>query len=151
MSRRRRILLTGMSGVGKSAVARQLADGKTLCIGLDGPGWRDEFGCLRTAEILRFMDAHTDMRIVLVGCEYNQAELYPALDAVLLLTAPLPVMRARILARANSYGKTDAEWQCIVENKRAVEPLIARNCTAILRTDRPLADVVKTVRSYLEG
>ena len=42
--------------------------------------------------------------IVVAGCEENMGELVPQFDFVVLLVAPLEVMRARVLERSDPWG-----------------------------------------------
>ena len=151
----KRILLTGMSGTGKSTVLRMLRDDHTVTIDLDNTEWVEidpltgvrEF---RIQPLLAHMRQNSDKHIVLAGCEANQYQLYNALDAVILMTAPLPVMRERIRQRKeNPYGKSNSEWARIVADKEEIEPLLARHCTYICPTDRPLEDVVMDVKRFL--
>lgn len=149
MERKKRILLTGMSGVGKSALLEQLRDGGTLCLDLDEEGWKTPEGLFRIERILAWMDAHPDRNLVLAGCEENQGALYPFLDAVLLLTAPPEVMRERIRTRKNPYGKRPEEWNRIAADKERFEPLIARGCTAVIDTGGSLDAAAEEIRRFL--
>ena len=153
----KRLLLTGMSGTGKSAVLQLLCAEDTITIDLDGSEWVEwnpmtgdrQF---RILPLLEYMRKNAGKNIVLAGCEANQGELYDSLDAVILLTAPLSVMRERIERRKdNPYGKTSGEWAQIVDDKERIEPLLAGTCTYICRTDRPMEEVVRDIRRFMRG
>lgn len=151
----KKILLTGMSGTGKSTVLRLLRAGDTLTIDLDDSEWietdpltGERLFCIQP--LLAYMRAHADKNIVLAGCEANQHELYGELDAVILMTAPLSVMKERVRRREdNPYGKRSSEWAEIVENKQTIEPLLARRCTYICDTDRPVEEVALDISRFL--
>ena len=151
----KRILLTGMSGTGKSTALRHLRADDTLVIDLDVSEWvgTDPLTGERQfliRPLIDYMRSYPDKHIVLAGCESNQRELYGELDAVILMTAPLSVMKDRILRRAdNPYGKSSSEWARIVDDTATVEPLLARHCAYVCRTDRPLQEVVDDIRRFL--
>ena len=152
----KRILLTGMSGTGKSTALRHLRAEDTMVIDLDESEWVEADPLtgeqqFLSGPVIEYMRGHPDKHIVLAGCESNQWELYGELDAVILMTAPLPVMRERILRRTdNPYGKSSGEWARIVEDTQAVEPLLARHCTYVCQTDRPIQEVVEDIRRFLQ-
>lgn len=121
-----KILLTGMSGVGKSAALEAMSSEDTLCIDLDDSPWME------------------------TESEPGERALYGALDAVIVMTAPLEVMRRRILCRQNPFGKRADEWQRIVQDKCQIEPLLKGNCTYVCDTDRPMAEVLADIRRFLD-
>ena len=151
----KRILLTGMSGTGKSTALRHLRAEDTITIDLDDSEWiaADPLTGERrflTRPLIEHMRSHPDKHVVLAGCESNQWELYGELDAVILMTAPLSVMKERILRRDdNPYGKNSSEWARIVDDTATVEPLLALRCTCVCQTDRPIQEVVEDIRRFL--
>ena len=152
----KRILLTGMSDCGKSTVLAALASADTLCVDLDTDRWITADSTtgerlIRTAALLAWMETKVCKNLVLAVCGANQAELYPALDAVIVLTAPLDVMRSRIRSRTDPYGKSAVQWRQIVADKAEVEPLLLKNCTFVCPTARPLPAVLQDIKQFLEG
>ena len=150
-----RILLTGMSGVGKSTVLKAMASEDTFCIDLDNSPWitsdpQSGERFILTAELTDWMKTQRCRNIVIAGCESNQKELYPALDAVIVMIAPLEVMQKRILARDNPFGKSDSDWQRIMRDKKQVEPLLTQNCTYVCDANRPLDAVLSDIFRYLD-
>lgn len=150
------MLLTGMSGVGKSTLARALRSERCLSVDLDD-GWMllrspDGERIIDVPRVERLFDTCRNRHIVLAGTAVNQGELYGQLDEIIVLIAPLPVMRARIMRRTdNPFGKTQEEWAKIVRDKAEVEPLLLWGCTRALQTDRPPAEVLRALNAMLNG
>ena len=70
----------------------------------------------------------------------NQSKFYDRFDAVVLLSAPVDVIRDRIARRTtNSYGKSRVERAMILDDLAKVEPLLRKSCT---HAGRPLEEVV---------
>lgn len=145
-----RILVTGMSGTGKSSVLQELArrghrtvdtDSDEWCEWvMDGRGepdwvWRED----RLSELLA---GHTDGTLFVAGCKSNQGRFSPRFDAVALLSAPAAVLLERIAARtSNPYGKSPQERARVLEHLDTVEPLLRATATAELDATQPLTVV----------
>jgi len=146
-----RILLTGMSGTGKSTVLKALESDDTICVELDDGFWLTGSPIrIRTNELLDWMSRQSALNIVIAGCEENQGEMYKSLDAVIVMTAPDEVMRKRILARPNPFGKSADEWEKILSDKREFEPLLKAHCTYVCDTNRPFDEVLEDIRRFIE-
>ena len=113
-----RVLVTGMSGVGKSTVIAALGERGHRAVDTDSDTWsRWETPSRRLARlgVARGRDraaaGEDDARpLFLAGCKSNQGRFYPQLTAVVLLTAPLETLLDRIAHRdTNPYGKSDEE------------------------------------------
>jgi hypothetical protein len=69
------------------------------------------------------------------GCVANQSMSYPRFDAVVLLSAPIDLLLARVTTRTtNPYGKAWPEREQIMSNTAAVEPLLRAGATAEIDT-----------------
>src|SRR3954454_57377 len=114
----KRILLTGMSGTGKSTVIRELRARGYQAIDMDEPGW-SEYGpdgdwVWREDRIQEFLslaleDAGAEA-VFVSGCAANQGKFYPQFEEIVLLSAPASVIIERLATRTNNpYGKRPDE------------------------------------------
>ncbi len=147
------VLVTGMSGTGKSSAVAELGGRGYRVVETDDAGWSewvensDEVGGGewlwiedRMADLLRSDD---DRTLFVQGCVRNQVKFYDRFDAVVLLSAPSDVILDRIVHRTtNDYGKASAERELILYQLATVEPLLRASCTHELDASRPLAEVV---------
>jgi len=109
----KRILLTGMSGTGKSSVIRELAALGHKAIDTDD-GWcermRDGRQRWREDAIARLLDTEDADVLFIAGCEENQVRFHPRFDLIILLSAPAQTMIERLAARTgNPYGKAPGD------------------------------------------
>ena len=143
-----RILVTGMSGTGKSSALAELRTRGFDVVDTDEPGWTEwsdaEDGYLwREDRIAELLDREPRTTLYVSGTVSNQGRFYPRFDAVVLLAAPADVLFDRIERRtANDYGKSAAERELIRSHIAEVEPLLRATCTHEIDASRPLADVV---------
>jgi gluconate kinase len=146
-----RVLVTGMSGTGKSTALAELERRGFRIVDLDTPGWSEWVPLAddavgewlwredRVADLL----ASNDGTLYVSGCASNQGKFYDRFDAVVLLSAPAGVLLERIESRTtNEYGKTPGERERILSDLAAVEPLLRATCTHELDASRPVEDVV---------
>ena len=147
------VLVTGMSGTGKSSALAELGRRGYAVLDTDEPGWlewvessKEVFGGEwlwvedRMTALLRSGD---DRTLFVAGCARNQGKYYDRFDAIVLLSVPADVILDRIAHRTtNSYGKTPAEQRLILDFIATVEPLLRASCTHELDATRPLVEVV---------
>src|SRR6476659_3726565 len=144
----RRILVTGMSGTGKSSALAELRTRGFDVVDTDEPGWTEwsdaEDGYLwREDRIAELLDPEPRTTLYVSGTVSNQGRFYPRFDAVVLLAAPADVLFDRIARRTtNDYGKSSEERELIRSHIAEVEPLLRATCTHEIDASRPLADVV---------
>lgn len=143
-----RVLITGMSGTGKSTVLRELARRGHRVLDTDDVGWVLPDGRWDEPRMRSFLDAQDS--VVVSGCVDNQGHFYPAFRAVVLLSAPLPVLLERVAARRdNPYGKTAAQQDEIRRHLVEVEPLLRAGATLELDARRRVADLADAVEALL--
>lgn len=151
------ILLTGMSGTGKSTVLDALADKGFDTVDTDLGDWTDGTGPERLWRIDRLealLDEHdaSGAPLFLAGTVINQRVLYPRFAEIVLLSAPLPVMLARIATRdTNPFGRTAEERARIIADTEAVEPLLRASATIEIDTRAPLTDTVTRLVRLVSG
>jgi dephospho-CoA kinase len=146
------VLVTGMSGTGKSAALAELARRGHRVVDTDYGGYSEEVPSSdaggreqlwREDRIDALLDGSEDGVLFVSGCVSNQGTFYPRFDAVVLLTAPADVLLERVAGRAtNAFGKRAAERERILSDLAKVEPLLRASATAEIDTRAPLGEVV---------
>ena len=146
----RRVLVTGMSGTGKSSALQALAGRGFLTVETDVDGWsewvdgEDAGWFWREERMAELLAAGGDGTLFVSGCVSNQGRFYDRFDAVVLLSAPADVLLERLAGRAtNGYGKSPEERELVLSHLETVEPLLRATCTHELDASRPLEDVVE--------
>ena len=144
----RKVLVTGMSGTGKSSALAELRLRGFETVDTDEPGWtewsEEEDGYVwREDRISELLARDRESPLVVSGTVSNQGRFYREFDAVVLLSAPAEVLLDRLAARTtNDYGKSAEERDLILEHVAEIEPLLRATCTHELDASRPLAEVV---------
>lgn len=155
MTRPRAVLVTGMSGVGKSTVLAELARRGFVTVDTDDDGWIEVVGgepLWREALIHELLDRPRQAPLIVQGTVANQWYFYGRFDAIILLSAPTDVLLQRIAGRTNNpFGKTMEERSQILADIAEVEPLLREAATHEIRTDRPVAEVVDMVAGIASG
>jgi dephospho-CoA kinase len=140
------VLVTGMSGVGKSTALAELARrgfttvdtnyGPWVHVAEGEPLWREPL-------IHSLLDRPRKAPLFVQGTVANQARFYSRFDAILLLSAPIEVIFDRLDSRTNNpFGKTHAERLQIADDIAKVEPLLRQTAAHEIDTNRPLSEVV---------
>jgi dephospho-CoA kinase len=143
----RRVLVTGMSGTGKSTALDELRRQGFEVVDTDEPGWTvwsDETGHVwREDRIAELLARERDVPVYVSGTVSNQGRFYPHFDAIVLLSAPADVLFERIASRTkNDYGKSAEERDLILGHLAEVEPLLRATCTHEIDATQPIDDVV---------
>jgi broad-specificity NMP kinase len=143
-----RVLVTGMSGTGKSTALAALRARGFEVVDTDEPGWSewsDEEGgyVWREERIAELLACEHDTPLYVSGAVSNQGRFYAQFDAVVLLSAPADVLLERIQRRTtNEYGKSSEERALILSDLADVDPLLRATCTHELDAARPLEEIL---------
>jgi shikimate kinase len=151
-----RVLVTGMSGTGKSSALAELGRRGYRVVDTDDPGWREYREDVESSDELRrgewlwveeritaLLDSDDGRSLFVQGTVRNQSRFYDRFDAVVLLSASADVILDRIARRTtNNYGKAPVERAMILDDLATVEPLLRAGCTHELDAGRPLDVVV---------
>ena len=123
-----RVLVTGMSGVGKSTLLAGLAQRGQTVVDTDYDGWVLQDGLWDEPRMQDLLD-HADS-VVVSGTVENQVLFYGYFDHVVLLSAPLETLLDRVKQRtSNPYGNRAEEQREIAVYLDTVEPLLRRGAT----------------------
>jgi shikimate kinase len=148
----KRILLTGMSGTGKSSLIAELAALGYRALDVDDAGWTErapDGGWIWQEDVVeRFLKEDEDDEAVLFlsGCAESQVRFYPLFDHIVLLSAPPDVILQRLRLRKNNpYGKAARERAEVLEYVRTVEPLLRKAADHEVDAAAPLAQVLASV------
>lgn len=162
-----RVLLTGVSGVGKSTVVARLAELGYRAVDTDYGGWcapgpdidppapeAQPDWVWHEARMRRLLDTAEGPALFVSGCVPNQWKFYDDFDQVVLLSAAPETVRRRLLTRTgNPYGKSPGELAKALADQREVEPLLRSGAAFEIDTGLPVDEVVRRLldRTGLPG
>ncbi|MEO5978695.1 MAG: AAA family ATPase [Chryseolinea sp.] len=146
------VLITGMSGTGKSTLLTELSRRGYRAIDTDYNGW-----CILSSDgselvwdeekLTALLSGSENQNLIVSGCVSNQHVFYHYFMTIVLLSAPTNVIMGRIGSRdTNQFGKTPAERARILTDIAEVEPRLRRSADIELDTRIPvsrLADIVE--------
>ena len=138
------VLITGMSGTGKSSLVHELRKRGYVAYDADDDGFseprQDGRWGWRAEEVAELLSRSPDQLLFFAGCSEEQAWL--PFDYRVLLTAPEPVMIERLRTRTdNTYGKREQQLSHVLTDLAEIEPLIRRSADLVLTPTEPPARV----------
>jgi dephospho-CoA kinase len=145
-----KVLITGMSGTGKSTVLRELGKRGHRVVDTDTDDWshwvtapdRARDWVWREPEIARLLAEHDEGVLFVAGCKSNQGRFYGQFDMVVLLSAPADVILERIARRDdNPYGKHADERAFVLHDLATIEPLLRGTSSHELDATAPVAAI----------
>jgi dephospho-CoA kinase len=157
----KRVLITGMSGTGKSAVIQELVARGYQAHDLDTPEW-SEWIDTNPADVLTpaqgkdwvwredrvraLLSRPHDGTLFISGCAENMGRLLPLIDAVILLSAPVATIMERLRTRsAGRYGSAAAERRRVTVLISTIEPLLRKSADHEIDTSRPIQATVDEI------
>jgi len=152
----KRVLITGMSGTGKSSLLDELAARGYRTTDTDYGDyyetvngellWRED----RIDALLSSAPDELAGVLFVQGTTRNQVLFYPRFDHIVLLSAPAEVLTERLTTRTtNPYGKDPAERAEVLEYLRTVEPLLRAAASLEVVTTVPVARVADIVLEHV--
>jgi dephospho-CoA kinase len=161
----KRVLITGVSGTGKSTVTAALAARGYRAVDADDPEfselvdvpeetltglgsgtdwvWRED----RIRDLLSSHDVGT---LFVSGSSPNQGKFYAQFDHVVLLVAPPGLIADRLATRTtNDFGKNPEQLARALRIQQEVEPMLRRSADLELDTTAPLDDVVAAILRHV--
>jgi dephospho-CoA kinase len=157
----KRVLITGMSGTGKSSVIAELAargykavdvdslvysdwvevSGDTSALG--SPEWGSRDWMWREDRVQELLSTEDSDLLFVSGCAANMGKFLPQFDHVVLLSAPAEVIVERLATRTtNAYGKRPEEVARTLELIETIEPRLRRVAGHEIDASAPLDEVV---------
>lgn len=153
-----KVLVTGMSGVGKSTALRMLGERRHPVVDTDTDEWSEWITSpdgsrdwvWRENAIAKLLTDDVHSCLFVAGCKSNQGKFYRWFDHVVLLSAPADVLLDRIAARDNNpYGKSPDERALILRHLAEVEPLLRATATIEIDASAPICRVVQQLEDLV--
>jgi dephospho-CoA kinase len=155
-----KILVTGMSGTGKSTALQMLAARGHRAVDTDTDQWShwvtlpdgSTDWMWRESAISGLLANHHEGALFVAGCRSNQGQFYPQFDHVVLLSAPADIMLARIATRTNNpFGKRPEEREAILRDLADVEPLLRATCSVEIDASAPIDNTVQQLEELAQA
>lgn len=157
----KRVLITGMSGSGKSAVIEELIARGYRAHDLDTSEWSEWIAAnpsdtvtpaegrdwvWRQDRVRRLLSEHQDGRLFIAGTAENMPTMFPLIDVIILLSAPLAVLMDRLSARSiGGYGHSSEDRQKVIDLISTVEPLLREVAHLEIDTQGPVQATVEEI------
>jgi shikimate kinase len=149
-----RVLLTGMSGTGKSTLVGELRRRGFVAYDADDHGFSEPRGDgrwgWRRDSVAELLASGNEGLLFFAGCSDEQADL--PFDYRILLTAPDAVLIGRLRTRTNNpYARAGEELAQVLADRAEIEPLLRRTADLVLTTTAPPAQIADAVLAGIAG
>jgi dephospho-CoA kinase len=157
----KRVLITGMSGTGKTAVIEELAARGYRAHDLDTPEWSEWIDSdasdgltpkqgkdwiWQEGRVRALLSEPGEEKLFVGGCAENMGKFFPLIDLVILLSAPVATLMERLEARPlGSYGHDAEERRKVANLTFTIEPLLRKSADHEIDTRRPVCATVDEV------
>jgi shikimate kinase len=157
----KRVLITGMSGTGKSSVIQELAARGYQAHDLDTPEWSEWIDAdpsdvltptpgkdwvWREDRVRALLSRPQDGTLFIGGCAENMGRLLQLIDTVVLLSAPIATIMERLRTRsADSYGSVAEERRRVTDLIATIEPLLRKSADYEIDTRRSVDATVDEI------
>lgn len=149
------VLITGMSGTGKSTALAGLAALGHETVDTDGPRWLevvDGEPLWRPELIDEVLERPRTGPLFLLGTVANQGRWADRFDAVVLLTAPVEVLLRRLRNRGpGGFGSAEEDRAAVVRDTAEVEPRLRAMATHVLDASAAPDAVVRALVSIADA
>ena len=166
----KRILITGMSGTGKSSVTAELArrgytsvdaDSDVYSHWVEVPAGADAYGTTvepgrdwvwREDRMQQRLTTEDTDLLFISGSAANMRQFLPQFDHIVLLSAPADLIVKRLATRTNNdYGKHPDEVARVLGLIDTIEPLLRRVSGHEIDTSASLDDVVNALLRIVDA
>jgi shikimate kinase len=149
----RRVLITGMSGTGKSSLLEELTARGHRTVDTDYGDFHETVDgewLWREDRINALLSEEGTGLLFVQGTTRNQVNYYDRFDHIVLLSAPAELLVERLTRRTNNpYGKDPSELAETLGYLETVEPLLRESATLEVVTTVPVAQVADIVLAHV--
>lgn len=149
----KRVLVTGMSGVGKSSLLGELAARGYRTVDTDYGDYHeliDGEWLWREDRIDALLSQEGAGLLFVQGTTRNQVQFYSRFDHIVLLSAPAEILVERLTRRTNNpYGKDPSDVTETLGYLETVEPLLRQSATLEVVTTATVVQVADIVLAHV--